>query len=193
MATLLVSVEGASAAVMGHLDILGILVLAFVSAVGGGMIRDVLLGALPPNAMRDWRYGTAALGGGLLVIAGYGLTTQLPPMVLTALDAAGLSLFAVAGADKAAEFNVSPLAAVLLGAVTGCGGGVVRDLLLTQVPRILHADFYATAALLGSLLTVLLLRIRVHRGLAMTCGATLCFSLRMMAVVHHWSLPHLGN
>lgn len=191
LATLLVAQEGGAAAVNGHLDLLGILVLAFVSALGGGIVRDLLLGALPPNALRDWRYGTVALSGGVLIMLGFRLVTRFPEMPLTMMDAAGLGLFAVAGADKAMEFRVSPLAAVLLGGITGCGGGVIRDLLLGRVPRILNADVYATAALFGALLTVFLLRAKVNRGWAMALGAAACFALRMTAVVRHWSLPHL--
>jgi uncharacterized membrane protein YeiH len=193
LATLLVALEGGAAAVAGHLDLLGILVLAFVSALGGGIVRDLLLGALPPNALRDWRYGTVALSGGALIILAFGLVTKVPAMPLTMMDAAGLALFAVAGADKAMEFQVSPLAAVLLGGITGCGGGVIRDVLLTHVPRILNADLYATAALLGALLTVLLLRMRVNRAWAMALGAAACFALRMTAVARHWSLPHVSG
>ena len=112
LATLLVALQGGSAAVAGHLDLLGILVLAFVSALGGGIIRDLLLGAAPPNAFRDWRYGTTALSGGVLIILGFEVFQRFPEMPLTMLDAAGLGLFAVAGADKAIEFKVPPLAAV---------------------------------------------------------------------------------
>ena len=193
LATLLVALEGGAAAVNGHLDLLGILVLAFVSSLGGGIVRDLLLGALPPNALRDWRYGTVALSGGALIILGFRLLTRFPEMPLTMMDAAGLGLFAVAGADKATEFRVAPLAAVLLGGITGCGGGVIRDLLLGRVPRILNADVYATAALLGALLTVLLLRAKVNRGWAMALGAVACFALRMTAVYRHWTLPHLSG
>ena len=193
LATLLVALEGGAAAVSGHLDLLGILVLAFVSSLGGGIVRDLLLGALPPNALRDWRYGTVALSGGALIILGFRLLTRFPEMPLTMMDAAGLALFAVAGADKAMEFRVPPLAAVLLGGITGCGGGVIRDVLLTRVPRILNADLYATAALLGALLTVLLLRAKVNRGWAMALGAAACFALRMTAVYRHWTLPHLSG
>jgi uncharacterized membrane protein YeiH len=193
LATLLVSLEGGSAAVLGHLDLLGILVLAFVSALGGGILRDVLLGALPPNALRDWRYGAAAIIGGVLIMVGFGLMTKFPHMPLIMMDAAGLGLFAVAGADKAMEFGVPPLTAILLGGMTGCGGGVIRDVLLMRVPLVLHADLYATAALLGALLTVLLLRAKVPHAWAMALGAASCFALRMTAVLRHWGLPHVSG
>ena len=193
LATLLVALQGGGTAVEGRLDLLGILVLAFVSALGGGIVRDLLIGAVPPNAFRDWRYGTVALSGGALIILGFEAFRRFPEMPLTMMDAAGLGLFAVAGADKAMEFKVPPLAAVLLGGITGCGGGVIRDLLLVRVPRILNADVYATAALAGALLTVLLLRVRVNRAWAMALGAVACFALRMTAVVRHWSLPHVSG
>src|ERR1700753_4110342 len=92
LATLLVALEGGAAAVNGHLDLLGILVLAFVSALGGGIVRDTLLGALPPNALRDWRYGTVALSGGALIMLGFRLLTRFPEMPLTVMDGAGLGV-----------------------------------------------------------------------------------------------------
>src|ERR1700743_3632704 len=109
LATLLVALEGGAAAVNGHLDLLGMLVLAFVSALGGGIVRDLLLGALPPNALRDWRYGTVALSGGVLIILGFRLMTRVPEMPLTMMDAAGLGLFAVAGSGKGVGVFAAPL------------------------------------------------------------------------------------
>lgn len=191
LATLLVALEGGSAAILGHLDIFGVLVLAFVSSVGGGMIRDLLIGAVPPNAIRDWRYAATALGGGLCLLFGFHAFTEMPTELLVALDAAGLALFAVAGADKALEFGIHPLPAVLMAAITGCGGGVIRDLLLARVPNLLRADVYATAALAGGAVAVLLIRAGVPRVWAMSAGAVFCFALRMVAVAHHWQLPHL--
>jgi uncharacterized membrane protein YeiH len=191
LATFLVALEGGSAAVLGHLDVFGVLVLAFVSALGGGIVRDVLIGAVPPNAIRDWRYASAALLGGLCLLFSFHAFAATPTGLLIALDAAGLSLFAVAGADKALEFGIHPLLAVLMGCITGCGGGVVRDLLLTRVPAILRADVYATAALFGAAIAVVLLRARVPRVWAMSAGAAGCFVLRMVAVARDWQLPHV--
>jgi uncharacterized membrane protein YeiH len=192
-ATFLVALEGGSAAVLGHLDIFGVLVLSFVSALGGGIVRDLLIGAVPPNAIRDWRYAATALFGGLCLLFTFHVFTEVPTGLLVALDAAGLALFAVAGADKALEFGIHPLLAVLMGCVTGCGGGVVRDLLLTRVPAVLRADVYATAALAGAAIAVVLLRTRVPRVWAMSAGAVACFALRMVAVAFHWQLPHVAG
>jgi len=193
LATLLVALEGGAAGVLSHLDLFGVLVVAFVSALGGGMVRDLLIGATPPNAIRDWRYGTTALAGGALVLVGFQTFQAVPHMLLITLDAAGLSLFAVAGADKAREFGVPPLIAVLMGAITGCGGGVVRDLLLNRVPAILQADVYATAAIGGGIVTVLMLHAGLRRAWSMVAGAVFCFGLRMTAVHYGWSLPHVAG
>ena len=193
LATFLVALEGGSAGVLAHLDFFGVLVVAFVSAVGGGMLRDVLIGATPPNAIRDWRYGATALAGGALVLIGFQSFERVPSHLLIPLDAAGLALFAVAGADKAIEFGIPPLIAVMMGAVTGCGGGVIRDVLLNRVPAILHADVYATAALAGAAITVVMLRKKLRRAWSMIGGAGFCFALRMVAVWRHWSLPHVAG
>ncbi|MFC6645354.1 trimeric intracellular cation channel family protein [Granulicella cerasi] len=193
LATLLVALEGSSAGVLAHLDFFGVLVIAFISALGGGIVRDLLIGATPPNAIRDWRYGAIALLGGGITLISFQTVQTVPHHLLVTLDAAGLALFAVAGADKAIEYGVSPLSAVLMGATTGCGGGVIRDLLLNRIPAILHSDVYATAALAGAIVTVVSLRFRLPRGWAMAAGAVICFTLRMMAVTFGWSLPHVAG
>jgi uncharacterized membrane protein YeiH len=113
--TFVFAVEGASAAAQGHLDILGVLVLAFATALGGGIIRDVLIGSVPPNSIRDWRYPAIAFLGGATVFFLYSLINRVPAPLLTTLDAAGLALFAVAGAGKALDYGIHPLLATLMG------------------------------------------------------------------------------
>jgi uncharacterized membrane protein YeiH len=189
LGTLVFAVEGAMAAIRADLDLLGLLVLSFATALGGGVIRDVLIGAVPPNSIRDWRYGTTAFIGGGMVFFFYQFFQSVPQPLMIALDAAGLALFAVAGAEKALEFGINPLIAVLMGGVTGVGGGTVRDVLLTQVPGVLRTDIYAAAALAGATVVVVGVRIKMPRGLAMSLGAAVCFMLRMVAVWQHWNLP----
>lgn len=193
LATLLVALEGGSAAVVNHLDLLGVLVLAFASALGGGIVRDLLIGDAPPSAIQDWRYPAVALFGGAVVLFGFTFAQEMPGLLVTVLDAGGLALFAVSGADKALEFRIHPLLAVLMGGITGVGGGVIRDVLLTHVPMILRADVYATAALAGAAIAIVLLRFRVSRIWSLSVGAVLCFVLRMVAVTRHWGLPHPGG
>ncbi len=183
------AVEGALAAIHAELDILGLLVIAFATALGGGMIRDVLIGAIPPNSVRDWRYPTTAFLGGGAVFFFYQVFQHIPQSLITTLDAAGLALCAIAGAGKAIEYGINPLLAVLMGAVTGVGGGTIRDILLNRVPGVLQSDVYAAAALAGALVVVLGLRVKIPRWLVMTSGALVCFLLRMVAVWKHWNLP----
>jgi Glycine transporter len=120
------ALNGALTAVRAaHLDIVGVITLGMITAVGGGIIRDVLLGALPPATFVDWRYLAVAAGGGLIAFMFSRWLTRFSSTI-DVLDAAGLSLFAVTGAGKALELGVGPAQAIILGAVTGVGGGTVR-------------------------------------------------------------------
>jgi uncharacterized membrane protein YeiH len=187
--TLVFAIEGAMAAIRADLDLLGLLVLAFATALGGGVIRDVLIGAVPPNSIRDWRYGATAFAGGGAVFCFYHFFQQVPAGLMLTLDAAGLALFAVAGTGKALEYGIHPMLAILMGATTGVGGGTVRDVLLAKVPAVLNSDVYATAAMAGALVMVLALAIKTPRSIAMSVGGAVCFLLRMLAVWQHWNLP----
>src|SRR5687767_8620455 len=131
------ALNGALTAVRAaHVDIVGVVTLGMITAVGGGIIRDILLGALPPATFVDWRYLAVAAAGGLIVfLFSRGLSRFTSP--IDVLDAAGLSLFAVTGAGKALELGVGPVQAIILGTVTGVGGGTVRDVLIRQVPSVL--------------------------------------------------------
>ena len=157
--TFVFAVEGALAGIDAGLDVFGLLVLSFVTALGGGTIRDVLIGAIPPNSIRDWRYGATAFAGGGAVFFFHPLFQRVPVHLMITLDAAGLALFAVAGVGKALEYGITPLLAIMMGAVTGAGGGTVRDVLLAQVPGVLHSDVYAAAALAGAIVVVVGLKI----------------------------------
>lgn len=189
LGTLVFAVEGGTAGMKANLDVLGIVVLAFTTAVGGGIIRDLLIGAVPPNAIRDWRYGAIAFLGAGIVFFLPRLVQRVPYTEMVVLDAAGLGLFAVSGAAKALEFNIHPFIAVLMGTITGVGGGTVRDMFLAQVPTVLRADVYASAALAGAVVTVIGLKLKWNPTLVTVAGATFCFLLRLVAVWQHWSLP----
>ncbi|MBB6144850.1 putative membrane protein YeiH [Silvibacterium bohemicum] len=191
--TFLFAIEGGMAAARGHLDLLGAAVLAFATALGGGIIRDVLIGAIPPNSIRDWRYASIAFAGAATAFFFHSVVQELPASLLVLLDAAGLSLFAVAGAEKALNFEIHPLIAILMGGITGVGGGTIRDLLLAQVPTVLRADVYATAALAGAAVVVLGLKMKLPRAPVAIAGAIVCFFLRMVSVWLHWNLPKVGG
>lgn len=187
--TLLFGIEGASAAIAGRLDLLGLMVLAFATALGGGIIRDVLLGATPPSALRDWRYPTIAFAGAAIVFFFHHFVQEIPAQLIMVLDAAGLALFAVSGTEKALLREMSPLVAILLGGITGVGGGTIRDVLLAKVPNVLHADVYATAALIGSAVMILCRRLGMTDTQSAFVGGIVCFTLRVVSVWRHWNLP----
>jgi uncharacterized membrane protein YeiH len=191
--TFVFAIEGGMAAADGHLDLLGAMVLAFATALGGGIIRDVLIGAIPPNSIRNWRYGAIAFAGAATAFFFHSFVQGVPASVLVLLDAAGLSLFAVAGAEKALEVEIHPFIAILMGGITGVGGGTVRDLLLAEVPTVLRADVYATAALAGAAVVVLGLKLKLPRTPVVVAGAVVCFLLRMVSVWRHWNLPKAGG
>jgi uncharacterized membrane protein YeiH len=191
-ATWLFAVEGASEAAAAHLDLLGVMIVAFATALGGGVVRDLLIGATPPGAIRDWRYPATAFLGGVAVLAFAAWVQRLPGPFLLVVDAAALSLFAVTGVRKALQHGISPFMAVLMGAITGSGGGVVRDLLLTRVPAVLQTDVYAVAALLGGGVLLAAQWVGAGAGGAAVAGGVACFVLRVVAVWRHWNLPRAG-
>ena len=144
--TLLFAIEGATAAISGNLDVLGLMVLAFATALGGGIIRDLLIGAVPPNSRRDWRYSAVVFTGAAIVFFLHRFVRGIPNEVMIVLDAAGLALFAVAGTQKALIYKMHPFIAILPGTITGVGGGTIRDMFLARIPTVLRANVYATAA-----------------------------------------------
>jgi uncharacterized membrane protein YeiH len=148
------ALNGALTAVRAaQVDIVGVVTLGMITAVGGGIIRDVLLGAVPPAAFVDWRYLTVAAGGGALVFL-FARPLDRFSRSIDVLDAAGLALFAVTGAGKALEFGAGPMQAIILGVVTGVGGGTMRDVLIRKVPGVLTSGLYAIPALVGAAVTV---------------------------------------
>lgn len=193
LATAVFALEGALSAIQGNLDLMGLMVLAFATALGGGIIRDLLIGAAPPNSIRDWRYTATALIAAAVTFFWHSSVSHIPATLIITLDAAGLGLFAVAGAAKALEYGIHPLLAVLMGGITGVGGGTVCDILLVRVPVVLRADVYATAALLGAAIVVIGLRLKIRPVVVMILGAVACFALRMIGVWQHWNLPRIAG
>jgi uncharacterized membrane protein YeiH len=182
------AISGAVTGVRHRLDVFGILVLSVAAATAGGMARDVLIGSVPPAAIRDWRYIAVSLLAGLITFFWHPAVDRLRNLVLL-FDAAGLGLFAVAGTVKALAYDLSPLAAVLLGVLTGVGGGMLRDILVSRIPTVLHAELYAVAALAGSTVVVLGHALGVPSGFGAIGGAVLCFALRLAAIRKGWQLP----
>ncbi|MBL6458950.1 TRIC cation channel family protein [Belnapia sp. T6] len=186
--TFVFAISGAALGVQRRMDLFGVLVLAFVTAVFGGITRDILIGAVPPASVGSWHSLALAVVAGLLVFRFSGLIDRLQHPVLF-FDAAGLGVFAVAGTQKALDAGINwPMAAVL-GMISGIGGGMVRDVLTAQVPTVLRADIYAVAALAGALVVVVGSAVGLPSTAVALTGIALCMFLRLMALYHGWRLP----
>ncbi len=182
------AVSGAVAARDRDLDWFGVIVIAFTVACGGGVLRDLCIGAVPPASLTDWRYLAVAMTAALMTMAARGLVARLAhPVVL--FDSLGLALFAVTGAKKAMIFGHSAEAAVLLGVVTAVGGGVMRDVLLNRVPVILQREIYASAALVGASIEVAGERMGWVSNGRTWVALLSCFGLRYLSLRYHWNLP----
>jgi len=186
--TFVFALSGGVAGVTHRLDLFGVLVLSFAAANAGGIARDVMIGATPVAALSDWRYVAVSLVAGLLTFYCYRFIDRLSGSVLI-FDAAGLALFAVTGTTKALAYHLAPVAAALLGMLTGIGGGIMRDILIAEVPVVLRADLYAVAALAGAGVVVIGEPLLGSSSAATTIGALLCFGLRFMAIRYGWRLP----
>jgi uncharacterized membrane protein YeiH len=176
------ALNGALTAIrVARLDVVGVLTLGMVTALGGGIIRDIFIDSLPPATFSDWRYLVVAAAGSLVAFAfGWRLTRLVKPILV--LDAAGLSLFAVTGASKALDFGVGPAQAVLLGAITAVGGGTVRDVLSGRVPVVLRSELYAIPALVAATVVVVTVRTGVYGVPAALGAAVVCFGIRLLGV-----------
>lgn len=187
--TFVFALSGAMTAVKHRLDLFGILVLSFAAATFGGIGRDLLIGAVPPAALADWRYIAVPVLAGITIFFTYSATARLQTPVLI-LDGAGLALFAVSGALKALSWGLTPIAAIMLGVLTGVGGGIARDILVAEIPTVLRAELYAVAALAGASVVVVGRLLHLPTLPVAATGGVLCFGLRFMAIRYGWQLPH---
>ena len=166
---------------LARLDIVGVVALGMITALGGGIIRDVLLGSLPPATFSDWRYLAVAAGGGLITF-GFGRRLERLNTPITLLDAVGLSLFAVTGTSKATDLGLGPAQAVILGTITGVGGGTLRDVLIRQIPSVLRSELYAIPAMVAAAITVVVSRLGAYGPVTAIGAAAVCFGIRMLGV-----------
>ena len=186
--TFVFALSGAVAAARRELDLFGVLVLAFVAATTGGIIRDVLIGAAPPATLVDWRYLALSLCAGVLTFSWLPLIDRLQSPVQL-FDAAGLACFAVTGAQKALSYGLDAPMAALLGMLTGIGGGMARDVLLNEIPTVLRAELYAVAALAGASVVVIGESFDMPSAAATLTGLLLCLVLRLGSIYRGWHLP----
>ncbi len=186
--TFVFGVSGGILAVRKQMDLFGILVLSVVAALGGGMMRDVLLGHTPPATFNDWRYIAVAASAGVLIFADHGRVGRWQSLIVT-FDAAGLGLFTVTGTVAALDAGLSSVASALLGMLTGIGGGVLRDVLAGEVPFVLRKEIYALASLLGALIIIGAGQTHLLGTTANIVAAVATFSLRVVSVWRGWNIP----
>ncbi len=189
--TFVFALSGAVVGVKRRLDIFGVLVLSFAAGSAGGIIRDLLIDSVPPAAIRDWRYMASSVIAGLLIFIWFPRSqrsSRVRNFVLL-FDAAGLALFAVSGTQKAMGYGLNPVMASLLGMLTGIGGGMMRDILVAEIPNVLRADLYAVAALAGAVVVVTGHQFGIAPTVAAILGAVVCFCLRLIAIARGWQLP----
>ncbi|WP_019146013.1 trimeric intracellular cation channel family protein [Aeromicrobium massiliense] len=168
-----------------RLDVVGVVTLGMLTALGGGILRDVLIGALPPLTFDDWRYLAVAAAGSLVAFA-WGASLERLKRSIEVLDAMGLSLFAVTGALRALDLGMGPGQAVLLGALTAVGGGTLRDVMIGRVPVVMRSELYAIPALLAAFVVVVCEEAGLHGAAPAVGAAVLCFAIRLAGV--HWDL-----
>jgi uncharacterized membrane protein YeiH len=186
------AISGAVAAKQKGLDILGILVVAFTVACGGGIIRDICIGAIPPAGLSDGRYLLVSMIAAIMTMGLNPLVQTLNRPVLF-FDALGLSLFAVSGAQKALVFGHNNEVAILLGMITAVGGGVIRDVFLNRIPVIFEKEIYASAALLGAIVIVAGHYWGLSNDWIFPAGFLVCLILRLLALKYHWRLPSFSK
>ncbi|MEU1576965.1 trimeric intracellular cation channel family protein [Streptomyces collinus] len=184
------AISGALLAVRKNFDVFGMAVLAEVTALGGGLFRDLVIGAVPPAAFTDLGYFLTPLLATLLVFFLHPQVERIQGAV-NVFDAAGLGLFCVAGTIKAYEYGLGLTASAGLGLTTAVGGGVLRDVLANEVPSLLRwdRDLYAVPAIVGSALAALCIRYDVLNPLTIGLAVITAFVLRLLAMRYHWRAP----
>jgi uncharacterized membrane protein YeiH len=185
--TFVFGLSGGMAGVRKQLDLFGAVVLAVVVGIAGGTIRDVLIG-IPPTTFRDWRYLAVAAGAGLVTSLAHPAINRLQRPI-DALDAAGLALFCVTGAATALAHRIGVVDSIILGAITGIGGGMLRDVLVNDIPTVLRGGLYAIPALVGAGIVVVAYHAGARTLVFPLVGALTCFLLRMAGLRYGIGLP----
>ena len=191
--TVAFAASGAMIAVDRKMDVFGVAMLGLFTAVGGGVIRDVLLGNTPPLSFRHPVYALTAIGVSILMFtkplrSRYNRHQRVFDMVLLMMDSVGLGIFSVMGVQVALSVNSNLCTVVFVGLVTGVGGGIMRDMMTGQPPMVFVKHFYASASLIGALLCALLWP-HIGEAAAMIAGAVTVIVLRLLAARYHWNLP----
>ena len=192
LGTFVFALSGAAAGVKAKLDLFGLIVLAFATGNAGGITRDLLIGAVPPAALRDWYFLGTCILAALITFWWYPqIDVNRKPVLL--FDSVGLALFAVTGTQKALAAGLNPVMAAVMGMLSGVGGGILRDILVNETPTILYADLYAVAALAAGAVVAIGHLLHYPSFASMIAGSAFCCGLRVMAIFYGWHLPIVGR
>ncbi len=192
LGTFAFAISGAVAGKQRRLDLFGVFAISYLTATGGGIFRDICLGALPPVGISDWRYLACSVIAAAITIWARPIADHLKhPGVF--FDSFGLGFFAVFGAHKALLFGSNVEAAIVLGTLTAVGGGALRDVVLNRVPIILHKEIYALAALVGAAIQVLGQKTGWWVAVTPWFGASVCYVIRFLSLRYSWNLPVVGK
>lgn len=175
-----------------RMDPFGVVVLACVTAIGGGTIRDMALGATPVFWITDTSYLWMIFITCFITMLAIRRPQRMPWYFLPVADAIGLAVFVAIGVEKALRFGASPMVAVIMGVITGCGGGVIRDVLAREIPMVLRTEIYATACILGGIIHTTGLHFNVDPTVATLAGIITTLTIRLAAIRWHLSLPALA-
>lgn len=188
LGTISFAISAASHGMKKRLDYFGVLVIAFVTSIGGGTVRDLLIGSLPVAWMRDGVLVTTILVSTIVTIFIRGLQKRFT-ITLFIFDSIGLGLFTLVGVQKGIAFGFSPGMCIALGTITGCFGGIIRDVLLNNVPLIFRKEIYASAAILGALTFFGFTYIGISRSMSQILSVAIIVAIRIVAVKYHLRLP----
>jgi len=188
LGTIAFAISGVYAAMEKRLDLFGVIIIAFVTAIGGGTIRDLMIGDLPVSWIRNTNYTFVILATTLVVIFFRNLLKNFQKTLLV-FDSIGLGLFTIVGIEKGIQFGLHPVVCVALGTITGCFGGVIRDMLINTIPVIFHKEIYASACIAGGTVFFLLMISGVNTELNEAVCIVLIFLFRMLAIRYNWQLP----
>ena len=187
--TAIFAISGVLLAGRLKMDPFGVIVLASVTAIGGGTIRDMALGATPVFWITDTNYLLVIFITCILTMLIIRKPKRLPWYVLPVSDAIGLAVFVGIGVEKALKYNADPMVAVIMGVMTGCGGGIIRDILAREVPMVLRSEVYATACILGGIAHTSSLAFNIESSTSMLLGVATTLIIRLAAIRWHLSLP----
>ena len=184
------AISGAAAGMRKRADLFGIAVLAFAASCCGGILRDILIGSIPPDNVLAWQPLATSLVAAVATILFYPQLVERFSNPVLIFDAFGLGLFTVLGAEKALAMGIGPVWAVLLGMITGIGGGMVRDILVADIPQVLHGEIYATTSIAGGAIAVAgQIWPIVPVQYTMVLGAAVCIVLRCLTIKYGWEVP----